>query len=119
MGELGSYDAAVAVWSCDFAPDDSDLSALSFSCRSVDKCYTLSEIESVIFESAICRGIPRVCLYCSISAVLFLLLLSCVVELKIGFLTVHHSSCRHLRSSGEMCWGLCFACLFGTKGACP
>ena len=42
MRELGSDDAAVAVWSCNFAPDDSDLRALSFSGSSVDECYFLS-----------------------------------------------------------------------------
>lgn len=45
MCEFGPYDAAVAMWSCDLAPDDSDFRALSFSCGSVDECYSLSEVE--------------------------------------------------------------------------
>jgi len=49
--EFGSYDAAVAVWTCDFAPDDPDLGSLSFSARSVDVCYSLSKIESMIVVS--------------------------------------------------------------------
>lgn len=46
MVEFGSYDAAVAVWACDFAPDDSNLGSLSFPAGSVDVCYSLSEVES-------------------------------------------------------------------------
>jgi len=52
--ECGPYDAAVAVWSCDFAPDDSDLRALSFSSGSVDECYALAEIEPVMSVLVIC-----------------------------------------------------------------
>lgn len=48
MGEFGSYDTAVAVWACDFAPDDSNLATLSLAAGSVDVCYLLSKVESVM-----------------------------------------------------------------------
>lgn len=48
MGELGSYDTAVTMWTCDFSPDDSDFRSLSLACSSVDECYSLSEVEPVM-----------------------------------------------------------------------
>lgn len=46
MSEFCSDDAAVAVWSGDFAPDHSDFAALSFCCGTVDVGDALAEVES-------------------------------------------------------------------------
>lgn len=46
MSEFCSNDAAVAVWSGDFAPDHSDLAALSFCGGTVDVGDALAEVES-------------------------------------------------------------------------
>ena len=48
MGELGSYNTAVSVWSCHLAPDDSDFRSLSLACGFVDERYSLSEVEPAI-----------------------------------------------------------------------
>lgn len=48
MVEFRADDTGVAVWSSDFAPDDSDLAALSLLRCSVNVCDTLSEIKSVV-----------------------------------------------------------------------
>lgn len=50
MCELGPYYTAVAVCSCDFAPDDSDLAALSFFGGFVYECYSLSEVKPAIIH---------------------------------------------------------------------
>ena len=47
MVELGSDDARVAVWSSNYAPNDSDLRSLSLLGCSVDVCDSLSEVESM------------------------------------------------------------------------
>jgi hypothetical protein len=116
--ECGSDDATVAMWSCDFAPDDSDLRALSFPGGSVDECYTLPEVESARRRLAIhCTAIDF-CVHSASAAVLSLLLLVCDGNVD-GILTVHHSGCRHPRSLREMYWGLCYAFLVDVKGVCP
>lgn len=46
-GEFGSYNTTVAMRSCYFAPDTSDLWVFSFFCGSVYECYSLSKIEPV------------------------------------------------------------------------
>jgi hypothetical protein len=50
MSEFGAHDTAVAVWSSDFAPNDTDLAALSFFRGTIDVSYTFAEVES--------RGMP-------------------------------------------------------------
>ena len=77
MVECGSDDAAVAMGSCDFAPDDSDLRALSFPGGSVDECYTLSEVESIRPRLAICCNTIDFFVHCASAALLSLLLLVC------------------------------------------
>lgn len=47
MGELGSDNARVSVWPCDFSPDHSDLAALAFFRCSVDICDALAKVEPV------------------------------------------------------------------------
>ena len=46
MSELGSDDAAVAVRSSDFAPDDTDLATLAFFRGAVDVGDPFAEVES-------------------------------------------------------------------------
>ena len=46
MSELGAHDAAVAVWSSDFAPDDADLASLALLAGPVDVGNALAEVES-------------------------------------------------------------------------
>ena len=45
MSEFGPYDAAVAVWSSDFSPDDADLASLAFFGGAIDVGDTLAEVE--------------------------------------------------------------------------
>lgn len=82
MYEFCPHNTAVAVWSCHLAPYDSDLGTLSFTGGSIDKRYSLSEIEPTAVLVSL-SFLPPVLLD---------------IPFRVWFLTVRLLSHRHLRS---------------------
>jgi hypothetical protein len=57
VSEFCANDSTVAVRSCNFAPNHSDLAALSFFAGAVDVCDSLSEVESMNRMSALLKDL--------------------------------------------------------------